>query len=366
MHPFQWSFILSSSLIVPVAAVDIGYFATKYTLGRNTTGKSVVLCDSFPSIAPRVQKTLSRTLGADPLEGVSIGIDGVDYFVGPDASMRSTGRDARIVLEQYSTSSEYRALFLGTLYYIAKHALEGRRNVNTLEIQTLVSGLPLNTIDQYSQNVRTMMKGAFELPALPGHDEPLKVIVKRCEVVAQPQGALVCHAAESQNPETMKNNNLVLDMGGGTFDWFLCYGAKPVHDRSGAYPKGMLSCAFHVCDQIREGLRNDPIIVSRVDEAVRQDSRTVKISGKDLPIEQYRAGVEAILQECLNRMLETVANLDSVDQILVTGGGGERLYKAMLELMPSRVDMIHVDPDPVFSNVRGFYYLGELINRGHA
>lgn len=353
------------TLTIPVAASDVGYHATKFSLGRaKVDGKSVIECGNFPSLAPRVTQAIKRTAGTDAIEGISIKIDGNDYFVGADSALRSTGRDARVVLDKYSESDEYRALFKGALYYIAKSALAHTKETNRLEIVQLVVGLPLNTIDEFSKVVKSMAIGEHHLPALPRRDEELTVVVKNCEVVAQPQGALLSYVASSNKADTFTLNNLVLDMGGGTFDWFLCYGNKPVHDRSGAYPKGMLSCAFAVCDQIKQGLRNDPIMLARVDEAVREGKDTVRVSGVEQSIAAFRPAVDAILTECINRMLEKVGNLDSVDQILITGGGGQRLYAAMLDMMPERQHMMHVDADPVFSNVRGFHLLGEMLNRG--
>lgn len=358
-------------LTIPVAAADVGYHTTKFSLGRiKVENSSAIKCQSFPSIAPRVTQAIKRTVGTDSIEGVSIKVNGNEYFVGTDSALRSNGRDARVVLDKYAESDEYKALFLGALYYIAKHALDNAtgaaRNSNRLEIVQLVLGLPLNTIDEFSKVVKTIAMSAHELPPLPRRDEPLTVVVKNCEVVAQPQGALLSYGATSKSSELFTLNNLVLDMGGGTFDWFLCFGNKPVHDRSGAYPKGMLSCAFAVCDQIKQGLRNDPIMLARVDEAVRTGKQVVRVSGKETSIAEYLPSVDAILTECINRMLEKVGNLDSVDQILVTGGGAKKVYSTLAQMMPERKHMMHVDEDPQFSNVRGFHLLGEMLIRGRA
>ena len=191
------------------------------------------------------------------------------------------------------------------------------------------------------------------------------MVVRSCTVVAQPQGAMISYGANSGNAQSLfKQNMLVLDIGGGTFDWYLSHGKKALIERCGAYPKGMLECAFAVCDRIDKSLRDDPIIVSRVDEALRENADTVMISGEQVNIAAHRGTVDAILRECLSRMLDSVKSLKSVDLILFSGGGGQRLLEVMAAMHPSRVTSMKLVHDPVFSNVRGFHLLGELLNHG--
>ena len=52
------------------------------------------------------------------------------------------------------------------------------------------------------------------------------------------------------------------------------------------------------------------------------------------------------------------------DLILFSGGGGQRLLEVMAAMHPSRVTSMKLVQDPVFSNVRGFHLLGELLNHG--
>ena len=126
----------------------------------------------------------------------------------------------------------------------------------------------------------------------------------------------------------------------------------------------MLECAFAVCDRIDKSLRDDPIIVSRVDEALRENADPVMISGEQVNIAAHRGTVDAILRECLSRMLDSVKSLKSVDLILFSGGGGQRLLDVMKGMHPARESSMKLVHDPVFSNVRGFHLLGELLNHG--
>ncbi len=356
--------VSSAPFHIPVAAVDVGYFSTKYTSGRAANRQSSeIVVGSIPSICPRVTGEATATAGMSSLAGVVVTVNEVPHFVGPDASLRSSGREARAVLDDYARSDAYKALFLGALHYICRAALPADSKATVIEIKRLVVGLPLNTLFAQTEALRTMVEGAHTIPALPYGNQELQVVVRSCTVVAQPQGAMISHGAMSGNAQAFfKQNILVLDIGGGTFDWYLSHGKKALVERCGAYPKGMLECAFAVCDRIDRTLRDDPIIVSRVDEALRENSDTVMISGEPVNIAMHRATVNAILRECLTRMLDSVKSLKSVDLILFAGGGGQRLLEVMTEMHPTRAASMKLVPDPVFSNVRGFHMLGELMN----
>ncbi len=339
---------MTKTLTLPVAAIDVGYRTTKFTRG------SPEACTSFPSLAARVTQEQGSTLGVDKLDGVTINVNGNNYFVGPDAQFRSSGRDALVVMDKFSSSEEYRALTLGALHYIANHHVGNQREVAHVEIQHLVAGLPLNTHKDFHKSLRESLEGKHEVAGR-------TIEVKKATVVMQPQGALVAYNKRNKDITVQGSNSLVLDLGGGTFDWFLCNGPKPVYDRSGAHPKGMLACVFHVCDKIKPGLRNDPLMIDRVDKAIRSGAKSVKVAGKDWDLEPHMAGVRAILQECINVMLGSVSNLDVIDQILITGGGGKLLHEELERMLPKYKHMMQIEADPVFANVRGFHILGLMV-----
>ncbi|MBU2122950.1 MAG: hypothetical protein KJ999_21245 [Gammaproteobacteria bacterium] len=339
---------MTKSVTIPVAAIDVGYRTTKFTLGGPDA------CSSFLSIATRVTQERASTVGVDKLDGVTIKVSGNDYFVGPDAQYRSNGRDALTVMDKFSASEEYTALTHGALHYIANHHARNQREIASVEIQHVVAGLPLNTHKDFHKTVREQLVGKHVIAGR-------TIEIKKATVVMQPQGALVAFNEKNKAMSARDSNSLVLDLGGGTFDWFLCNGAKPVFDRSGAHPKGMLACVFYVCDKIKAGLRNDPLMVERVDKAIRSGSKTVKVAGQDWELEPHMAGVRAILQECINVMLASVSNLDVVDQILITGGGGELLLEELKGMLPHYKHMMRIEPDPVFANVRGFHLLGMMV-----
>ena len=296
------------------------------------------------------------------LSGVMVEEAGARYFEGPDAALRSSGLDARVTLEGYADSETYLALFRGALHYICRSVLQSQRDVTKVSIKRMVVGLPLNTLSAKAGILRQRVEGVHKVPAMPWAKDELQVEVRSCTVLAQPQGALFFHGGS--NKEIFTQNTLVLDLGGGTFDWFLTHGQKVLYERSGAYPRGTLACAFAVCDQIRKSLRDDMEIVKRVDLALRDEAPTVRIGGKSVELAPYEPAVRAIIKDCLQRMLDSVKSLDSIDLIIFTGGGSPLLHTLMLEMFPERSDTMKLDADPIYSNVRGFHLVGEAMNHG--
>ena len=96
-----------ASITLPVAAVDVGYFSTKFTSGRAEHKQaSLIKTGSIPSICPRVAGEAAATAGMSALSGVVVTVNNIPHFVGPDASLRSSGREARAVLDDYSRSDD--------------------------------------------------------------------------------------------------------------------------------------------------------------------------------------------------------------------------------------------------------------------
>ena len=62
-----------ASITLPVAAVDVGYFSTKFTSGRAEHKQtSLIKTGSIPSICPRVAGEAAATAGMSALSGRAI------------------------------------------------------------------------------------------------------------------------------------------------------------------------------------------------------------------------------------------------------------------------------------------------------
>lgn len=356
------------SLTIPAAGIDVGYFSNKFVLGsKKVNGNVELVCDGFVSVCPLVTRTNGESNllgGVREAEGITVEIDGALHFVGPDAGLRGNSSDTRAVLPNYAASSEYRALVKGALYYIAEFNLTDYPHINRLEINVMGCGLPMTTIDIAQPDVLKAINGVHILPPLPGRKENLIVNVKASLVIPQPQGALINYASSAGTSSAIEDNILVVDMGGGTLDWFMTVNRKRSVERSGAHQSGMLQAVRAVCEAIRPGLGLDAIVVDRVDKALRSESKIVKLSGKHMDLKPYISTAEGVIAKSIHKMLEKAGGLDSMDMILLTGGGAEMVRPIMANLLGDREDIIKMDADPVYSNVKGFYKLAYQVAHG--
>ena len=351
---------ISPPYIIPNSALDIGFFSVKGASKRETTGG---ICNfSFPSQIARVTGSASVSMGMESLSGVYIKDENNCYFVGTDAALQSSARQTRTVTENFVDTNDYQILFLAGLHYILRDHHHRIGEADTVEIKRLIMGLPLNTVKEYADKVREMFEGTHMVPSPVGSGE-IKVVIRSIAVIPQPQGAMVIAGSKRKKEELKEffgQNMLVLDIGGGTFDWFLVTSNKVVESRSGAFQKGIITCVNAVCDGIKPGIKEDPLVLKRVDEALRNESERVIIGGKKYSLAEFMPQVDSILAECLNAMFNKMLSLDSVDLIIFTGGGAKRLHHVATQMWPDRAEVMELDSDPVFSNVSGFYYLGEM------
>lgn len=344
------------TLNIDALAVDVGFFSTKFSLGCAQAPTPVIQVDQFPSQAARVNGGLHNLPFSERPDGALIDVDGVNYFVGKSVFNMVNTHGSRAVTADYSKGATYKALFRGALYYVARHF----GATSQLVIKRLVVGLPVSTIYTHANELRAMVEGDHVVPAPDGHGK-IVVSVKVALVIAQPQGALVNAGLKRFDPNG-RENVLVLDMGGGTFDWFVCQGMLPNHPRCGAAPIGMLACATAVCDNINPELKNDPQIIARVDAALRTEQPTVRITGRNEELAPHLPAVTAVLNDAVQQMLKSVGSMHNIDTILVTGGGAGLLVKEVKRSLPAYAHMVRVDADPVTSNVRGFHIIAELLN----
>lgn len=176
---------LAKPLVIDAAAVDIGFFATKFTLGRQKGGGSITV-DQFPSeVAPAPTGIVRMPLGKRP-DGFVVEVDAVRYFVGKDVADMTRSYGARAVSTDYSTTPSYKALFLGALAYLATHFGATTR----IDIKHMVVGLPLSTVGSHRAALKRMVEATHRVPIAAGEHQ-VEIHIQRGTVIAQPMGALL-------------------------------------------------------------------------------------------------------------------------------------------------------------------------------
>jgi len=310
-------------------------------------------CSMFPSIAPAAKPKLNVTGSIlSSGETVKISIDGAIYMVGHDVHLSATTSTARILDTSFPLTKVYDALVNGALYYIREP-----------KIDILVLGLPMNTYDQHRVELRERMVGGHTLPnparrKNPGAPESISVEVAQVRVLPQPVGAFFNYCVPRGIYDQMQaQTNLVLDIGHGTFDWFLAKGNQPIQARCGAAFGGVSKIVDAVANAISPSLRENHPLMEDLDLAIRT-GQLAFVDGQEIDVaNQYKAVIADAVKESVSTMLRSVGNLADVRNILVTGGGASVFADELRKAIPAR--QLMMDTEPIFSNVRGFQMAGE-------
>lgn len=354
---------MQSTVNLDAIGIDVGYFSTKFTLGGepNPHGQPVVV-DQFPSLTPTPTTTLQNLPGAIPHDGCTVHVGGLRYFIGK-SSGQLVGSEFgfRPANQNFSTTSGYQALLHGALYYIARH----HRADKGLVISQLVLGLPLTTVFTHA---KALVELATRTHAIPNpFDDSGLIDVRICKttVLAQPQGALLSMGARL-GKSILDKEVLILDMGGGTFDWFLCAGMRPRTAACGASTTGAIACAGAVCDRIDPSYKSDPNIMKRVDLAMREGLEYLELDGVKHCMADLWPAADAVLYSALEQLELKVGSTATVHHIWPTGGGAKLLARVLPTKFPKLVGRIELDSDPVYSNVKGFHLLAQRLHDAEA
>jgi plasmid segregation protein ParM len=129
----------------------------------------------------------------------------------------------------------------------------------------------------------------------------------------------------------------------------------------GSHAGGMSTYLQTIADQLRPGLRDDTLFLERLDNAIRDwvkgGEGIFRFRGKEFFVKDYADLIKSKLSETISAMSRSIGSKDLVDYVTLTGGGAFLYEKAIKEMFEGYE--IFVDRDARFSNVKGFYALGE-------
>ena len=337
--------------ITHVRAVDVGYFNTKFTLGIGED-ETTIKTDLFPSLAVRLgSRDVKAMPGAERANACCVVVNDKPFWVGLDVAENASGVEPRPVLDDYSSSDQYLALLRGALHYMLRAT--GARN---MVIRYLVVGLPLTTYQARQGALKLRCMGIHHIDA---SDEGRTVKVENVLVIPQPQGALM-NFGRAMAPDCQ---TLVVDIGGGTTDWLLATKKRSNLERSGAHPRGTLACAEAVAVAAEHPRWiNQYNIMERIDLAIREGRDHFHAAGVDWPLAKYRAAIDAVLEESVDKLLAKVKETDDIDRIVLTGGGAKAFAAVLVRKRPDLEARIgKIEKESVYSNVRGFQVFGETM-----
>ncbi len=334
-----------------IGAIDIGYGNTKYTLGvdENSDLKTGI----FPSITP-IAPTQSMTGGLLGQRNTKIiDIDGFNYEVGPDAELTANNTETtRNLNENYIFSEQYQALFYGALLYMEKE-----------HYNYLILGLPINFLYNDKKLIEKF-EGEHKINGK-------KFTIDKIIVVPQPLGGFYDIAINKEKYfDFVDEVNLIIDPGFLTFDFLVTSGLKPIENRSGALTGGMSRVLNTLAKSISTEISKDYNDHSAIDRAIRkpkkvknpetgeyEPKRILKVAGKEIDLLPHIAKSAPTIQNSIGHMRNTVYSYDDIDNIALVGGSENVFEKKIREDI--KRDILKTD-DAIFSNVRGFWYIGVL------
>jgi plasmid segregation protein ParM len=324
-----------------VRAVDVGFGNTKYVSAVNHTAAGTeIRCGSFPSLAYPSPDGHRSWPGTERRKTLFIPVGKLHYEVGPDVALAADSFQARQLHDEYSDSPEYLALVRGALAMM-----------KLSHIDLLVVGLPVAQFVGRKATLERAMTGRHEV------GEGKVVTVGKALAVAQPQGALVHYASVQQKvAEIGKEQNLVIDPGSRTFDWLVARGMRLVENQSHSINRGISDIVRHLALAITREIGTPYRDHDAIDVALRTGKSPV-IYQKPYDMKHLMPYAESIAQQAVSSMKEWIETPQSLQNIILVGGGAFLFRRAVKAAFPKH--KVHEVKDPIYANVRGFQIAGQ-------
>ena len=322
-----------------VAAIEVGFGDTKWAY---RDANNTIIRKSFPSLAPKhIKDALSNSMGTSARNTFIIDIEGEKFEVGPDVNLVVGQTNGGTFLsDEFPISKNYKALVYGAISQMTANY-----------IGHLVLGLPVHTIDRFSNELKRIFTETFKL-------RDRTVTIQKVSVLAQPVGTLVRCKAENMN---IGNgiNHLIIDPGYYSTDWVVANGFRVVADRSGGKVSGVSPILRNICNLISDDMNIRFDQVERVNNAIRH-STNLSIMGRIFTVADlwdYVYKSEPIVNDCINQIISKVGSLTDIESVILSGGGStyySKVCKSRFSPLP-----INTLTNPEYANVVGFLLAGE-------
>lgn len=317
-----------------IRSMDIGFGNVKMLIGYGENGEPYFF--SFPSLAPKAARTNVGESFGGTRDTIVVDVDGLQYEVGPDSLDLANSVESRILHDQYVTSDQYKALFLGGLYYL-----------DAPEIDFLQLGLPFNMM-KYADQVAKQSTGTFNVG---GRD----IVVKDVGVIEQPLGGYEYHRANAEDGDEMDDETtLIIDPGYFTFDWVIVRNGKLVEPRSGAVAGGVSRVLSMLASAVSAEYLNgdDYTNLEAIDKALQKESKMLKIYGKKHDLNPLLTSAIPAIDGPINQMINRVGELKDIDRVVLLSGGAKIFHRRLSRLLEQFE--IEVPKAAIFANVWGY------------
>ncbi|MFS5032826.1 parM protein [Staphylococcus aureus] len=224
----------------------------------------------------------------------------------------------------------------------------------------IASGMPSNEINTDKQKKFEKLLNKSRLIEIDGI--PKTINVKGIKIIAQPMGTLL--DLHMENGKVYKGftegKYSVLDFGSGTTIIDTYQNMKRVGEESFVINKGMIDFYKRIATHVQKEAGGTPVTPRQIEDGL--DLKQCKVSSRQT-IDFKDAFYEEqnnVTEEVLSSFETVVGNFNSIDRIVVTGGGANVHFDVLSHYYP---DIFEKAEESQLSNVRGYEKLGELLKQ---
>ncbi|MGT2460221.1 ParM/StbA family protein (plasmid) [Cupriavidus basilensis] len=288
------------------------------------------------------------------LDEVRVTVDGQSYLVGPDTHLHVP---EPMVADDYCVRPEYKAHVIGALHYMFRKTGVLRRTIPFLALGLPVSNFAFRR-DQLKEGYegRTLIVPVPE-PLQGAYGRTIEVRIEKLYILPQPVGSLVAWATDLKQLGELHDdrNNLVIDPGERTFDWYAARGTKPIYEESGAIPGGKSSIVYKLVDRMTKDLGTF-VDYRTAEQALKREE--ISIVGVGLVnMRPYHMLARELAAGFVDHFMKRVGS-GSFDNVVLAGGGLTLFEEALRKRFPA--EDIRTVSNPIMANARGFYLWGTL------
>ncbi|KRG11354.1 MULTISPECIES: parM protein [Staphylococcus] len=233
------------------------------------------------------------------------------------------------------------------------------REVPEKEIDVVIStGMPSNEIGSKNQaQFEEILRRNRSIEI----DGITKIVnVQDIKIIAQPMGTLL--DLHMENGKVFKSftegKYSVLDFGSGTTIIDTYQNLKRVEEESFVINKGMIDFYKRIATHVSKEAGGDAITPRMIEKGM--EYKQCKVNSRltiDFTDYFYKEQDE-LIQEVMSNFETVIGNINSIDRIIVTGGGANVHFNSLSHYYP---DVFESVEDSQLSNVRGYEKLGELL-----
>lgn len=287
--------------------------------------------------------------------------EGITHCIGKLAQEQdSKGGNRDQLSDKFKTNSAIVKLLSGIALAV------NTEDVNVINIENLMLGLSINIfkenktkIEEFYQN----RKFEFEIPAKNGYK---KYVVSIQRVICIPQGVgafydeVLDFTGYPKRADLLKKRYLLIDGGGGTTEYFIADGKKPIFGTEKCITMG----ANDIFQKIGSYYNNAP---AQIIETIfrEKDPNQYWNSKEPIPLDQVIDICEQAFEKRARYLYQIINDdlkeqLNRVGTVLICGGIVDYIYNRLQNSFGERYEVIK-SQNPLYSNARGYYKYCMLI-----